>query len=85
MKKINNTTTQLTCAASWLELEEGGVEIHVTVNTVSSVHLPLGVAEDDGLGDGQCIVQITQRVKLDVLQCSYFGHETSLLSGDKVL
>ena len=31
------------------------------------VHLPLGVTEDDGLGDGQSVVQVTQRVKLPLL------------------
>lgn len=29
--------------------------------------LPLGVAEDDGLGDGQGVVQVTQGVELPLL------------------
>ena len=32
------------------------------------VHLPPGVDEDDSLGDGQSLVQITQRVQLPLLQ-----------------
>lgn len=28
------------------------------------VHLPFGVAEDDSLRDGECVVQVTQGVKL---------------------
>ena len=30
-------------------------------------NLPLGVAEDDGLGDGERVVEIAQRVKLPLL------------------
>ena len=30
-------------------------------------HLSLGVAEDDGLGDGEGVVEVTQRVKLPLL------------------
>ena len=31
------------------------------------VHLTLGVAEDDGLGDGESVVQVTERVELPLL------------------
>ncbi len=31
------------------------------------VHLPLGVAEDDGLGNGERVVQVTQCVELPLL------------------
>lgn len=40
------------------------------------VHLPLGVAEDDGLRDGQRVVQVAQGVKLPLL--SLHGHEELL-------
>lgn len=40
--------------------------------------LPLGVAEDDGLCDGQSVVQIAQRVKLPLL--SLHGDEELLYS-----
>lgn len=36
-------------------------------SSVDSSDLPLGVAEDDGLGDGQRVVQVTQSVKLPLL------------------
>lgn len=38
--------------------------------------LPLGVAEDDGLCDGQSVVQVAQRVKLPLL--SLHGHKELL-------
>ena len=31
------------------------------------LHLPLGVAEDDGLGDGEGVVEVTQRIELPLL------------------
>ena len=40
------------------------------------VHLALGVAEDDGLGDGQSVVEIAQRVELPLL--SLHSHEELL-------
>lgn len=43
---------------------------------VCIVYLPLGVAEDDGLCDGQSVVQITQSVKLPLL--SLHSHEELL-------
>lgn len=38
--------------------------------------LPLGVAEDNGLGDGQGVVQITQSIKLPLLPLH--GHKELL-------
>lgn len=35
--------------------------------SVGGSDLPLGVAEDDGLGDGQGVVQVTQGVELPLL------------------
>lgn len=39
----------------------------------SAPHLPLGVAEDDSLGDGQRVVEITESIELPFL--SFHGHE----------
>lgn len=41
-----------------------------------ATHLPLGVAEDDGLSDGQRVIQIAQSVKLPLF--SFHCHEKLL-------
>ena len=43
------------------------------------VHLLAGVAEDDGLGDGQRVIQVAQRVKLPLLLL--YCHEELLDAG----
>lgn len=64
--------------------QEPRVELHPAAFGRSSLrslqsevtHLPLGVAEDDSLGDGQRVVEVTQSVKLPFL--SFHRHEELL-------
>lgn len=57
----------------------GRADVRVSPRRLKSrtaAHLPFGVAEDDGLRDGQCVVEIAQRVKLPLF--SFHRHKELL-------
>lgn len=47
---------------------DGNSEVSFVHLLAQPIDFPPGVAEDDGLCDGQCLVQVTQGVELPLLQ-----------------